>query len=447
MKEYTYDIVVAGGGPAGVCAAVSAARCGARVLLVEQYGCLGGMSTMGLVAPWMTFHDDDGNQVVKGIAQEIVDLLMERGMSHGHLRDTMGETWTVTPIDNEGLKLVLAEFCQDAGVDLLFHTFIFDCVTENGAITALKAANKDGEIRISGRCFIDATGDGDLMAFSGCKYELGREGDHLMMPVSMNFSMYNVDFEKVRQYMLANPEDFHDKTDMSLLDNDLPVSISGFFSKWQQGCREMGLDIQRERILFFRGVYDGVATVNTTRLTKVDSTNTEDMSAAETILRKQVYQVARLLQTYVPGFEKAQILNVAPVVGIREGRRLVGQYVLTGDDLRSGRRFDDEIMIFGYPIDQHHPDGPGFTQSKIPAFGIPYRTLVPEEMSNLLVAGRCISCDREAQSSTRPTPGVMAMGHAAGIAAAQAVKTGCSVQDVDVQAVRAQLLRQGAYLG
>jgi len=187
--------------------------------------------------------------------------------------------------------------------------------------------------------------------------------------------------------------------------------------------------------------------VNTTRLTKVDATKTEDMSAAETILRKQVYQVAKLLQTYVPGFEKAQILNVAPIVGIREGRRLVGQYVLTGDDLRAGRRFDDEIMIFGYPIDQHHPDGPGFTQSKIPPFGIPYRTLVPEEMSNLLVAGRCISCDREAQSSTRPTPGVMAMGHAAGIAAAQAVKTGCSVQAVDVQAVREELLRQGAYLG
>ena len=446
MKQYDYDIVIAGGGPAGVCAALSAARLGGKVLIIEQYGCLGGMSTVGQVAPWMTFHNSDGTQVVQGIGQEIVEILMERGMSRGHVRDTMGETWTVTPFDNEGLKLVLSEMCRKEGVDLLLHTFIFGCEKDGDKITSLRCANKDGEIKVTGRCFIDATGDGDLFAFAGCDYWLGREEDHMMQPCSMNFSMYNVDFEKVRQYMVDHPEDFHYKTDFSLLEKDPPDSVSGFFSKWEQGRKEMNLDILRERILFFRGVRDGVATVNTTRLTAVDSTSADSMTEAEHVLRKQVHQVAELLRCYVPGFENAQLLACAPVVGIREGRRLNGLYCLTGDDLRAGRRFPDDIAVYAYPIDQHHPDGPGFTECKVPAFGIPYGVLVPKDVENMLVAGRCVSCDREAQSSIRSTPGVMAMGQAAGVAAVQ-IAAGVAAQKVNTDLVRQQLLQQKAYLG
>lgn len=445
MKQYDYDIVIAGGGPAGVCAAISAARLGGKVLIIEQYGCLGGMSTVGQVAPWMTFHNMDGTQVVQGIGQEIVEVLMARGMSRGHVRDTMGETWTITPFDNEGLKLVLSEMCHKEGIKLLLHTFIFGCEREGNRIVALNCANKDGQVRVTGRCFIDATGDGDLYAFAGCDYWLGREEDHMMQPCSMNFSMYNVDFEKVRQYMVAHPEDFHYKTDFSLLEKDPPDSVSGFFSKWEQGSKEMNLDILRERILFFRGVQDDVATVNTTRLTAVDSTSADSMTNAEHILRQQVHQVAALLQRYVPGFENAQLLTCAPVVGIREGRRLNGAYCLIGDDLRAGRRFDDDIAVYAYPIDQHHPDGPGFTECKVPAFGIPYRSLVPKDVENLLVAGRCVSCDREAQSSIRTTPGVMAMGQAAGVAAVQ-IAAGVAALKVDTDLLRKQLLAQGAYL-
>lgn len=148
MKEYKYDVAVMGGGPSGVCAAIAAARSGAKTLIVEQYGVLGGMSTMGLVAPWMTFHDKNGTQVVKGIAQEIVDRLHECGMSPGHVRDTMGETWSVTPIDNEGLKYVLAKICKEAGVDILFHTFAFACECDNRKIRTIRAANKSGEVEI-----------------------------------------------------------------------------------------------------------------------------------------------------------------------------------------------------------------------------------------------------------------------------------------------------------
>ncbi|MBQ6197330.1 MAG: FAD-dependent oxidoreductase [Lachnospiraceae bacterium] len=448
MKEYRYDIAVIGGGPAGVCAALAAARSGANVLIIEQYGVLGGMSTMGQVAPWMTFHDMNGVQVVRGIAQEIVDRLSERGMCRGHVRDTMGETWSVTPFDNEGLKLVLAEMCCEAGVSLLFHTFVFGVETEGGRISALKAANKDGEVRICAKVFIDASGDGDIFAMSGCSMEKGREGDHLMQPCTTNFSMYNVDFAKIRDFMLAHPEDFHDKTDMTAMREEgaLPDCVSGFFEEWKRGQEELDMHILRERILFFRGIRDDIATINTTRLTQVDCTDADSMSNAEVELRKQVYQVAELLKKYVPGFEKAEILGVAPVVGIREGRRLVGRYVLTGDDLRAARRFPDDIAVYGYPIDQHHPDGAGFTQSTVAAYGIPYRTLLPKEIDNLLVAGRCISCDREAQSSLRTTPGVMAIGEAAGAAAAEAVKEDIPLDQVDVKALQALLRSRGAYL-
>jgi len=447
MNTEQHEVIVVGGGPAGVCAAISAARLGAEVLLVEQYGCLGGMSTMGQVAPWMTFHDREGNQVIRGLGQEIVDRMVARGFSRGHVRDTMGETYSVTPIDNEGLKLVLAQMCREAGVRLLFHTFVFGCEGSGGRIGSLRAANKSGELELKAKVFVDATGDGDLFALAGCSLWVGREPDHLMQPCSMMFSMYGVDFEKVRRHMLNHPEDFHDKTIFSLIENDLPECVSGFFEEWARGCREMGLEIQRERILFFRGVRSDVACINTTRLTGVDSTNAESMSNAEVVLRQQVRDVADLLIRYVPGFEHAQLLSVSPVVGIREGRRLNGVYCISGDDLRAGRRFADDIAINGYPIDQHHPDGPGFTESAVPAYGVPYRALLTKEFGNLIVAGRCISCDREAQSSLRLTPCVLAVGQAAGTAAFLAAGADGDARRVDPDKLRALLVKNGAYLG
>lgn len=446
MKTYHYDVAVMGGGPSGVCAAIAAARTGAKVLIVEQYGVLGGMSTMGLVAPWMTFHDKNGTQVVKGIAQEIVDNLIRRRMSRGHVRDTMGETWSVTPFDNEGLKYVLASMCKEAGVDILFHTFAFDCQCDNRRIKTIRGANKDGEIEIKASVYIDGSGDGDIFARSGCAYALGREEDHLTMPCTTNFSMEHVDFSRIREHMLAHPEDFHDKTILSLLENGAPPDcVSGFFTEWKQGCQELGLDIPRERILFFRGVWDDIATINTTRLLMVDSTNADSMSEAEVKLREQVYAVAALLNKYVPGFENARIHSIAPVVGIREGRRLIGEYVITGDDLRAERRFDDEIAVYGYPIDQHQPDGAGFTQKTVGAYGIPYRCLIPKELDNLLVTGRCISCDREAQSSLRTTPGVMAIGEAAGVAAAMLSQNQIPAKQLDTKVLKQVLIQRGMY--
>jgi len=445
MKTYQSEVIVAGGGPAGVCAAIAAARAGAKVLLVEQYGCLGGMSTMGMVSPWMTFHDIDGNQVIYGIAQEIVDRMAGRGMSRGHVPDTMGETATITPFDNEGLKLILEEMCGEAGVEVLLHTFVFGTELEHNHIARLHAANKDGAVVFEANVFIDATGDGDIFARAGCAYAKGREEDGLMQPMTMMFSMGGVDFEKVRAYMAEHISDFHHKTRKDQLE-ELPNSVSGFFSKWRLGSEQMELDIKRDRILFFRGFRDDIANVNTTRILGADPTSAEDLTRAELEGRKQAWQVASLMKQYVPGFERAYILNIASAVGIREGRRLEGRYVLQGEDLQGGRMFEDTIAVYAYPIDQHQPDGPGFTEITVPQYGIPYRCMLPVAVDNLIVAGRCISATREAQSSFRLTPGCMAIGQAAGTAAAIAVNEKLPPADIDIKKLRTALIQNNVFL-
>lgn len=209
----------------------------------------------------------------------------------------------------------------------------------------------------------------------------------------------------------------------------------------------MGLNIQRDRVLCFRGYRDDIATVNTTRVIGIDGTSAEDLTRAEVEGRHQAMMVAELLKRYVPGFENAYLLSTAQVIGVRETRRLIGRYILTREDLQSGKIFDDTIAINAYTIDVHQPDGSGFTQYEVPAYGIPYRTMLSNEIDNLLVAGRCISATREAQGSIRTTPGCMALGQAAGVAAALDIEEGKALQDADIIKLQSKLKEQNVYLG
>lgn len=445
MKTIEADVVVCGGGPAGVNAAIAAGRSGARTVLVERYGFIGGMSTAALVYPWMTFHTLQGKQVIQGIAQEIIDRLMEMNGSPGHLRDTVGFTNTITPYHPEMYKVLAVDMLKEAGVKLLLHSLMDEVRTEGGRIVSVRLATKSGKIDVKGGVFVDTTGDADLAYLAGAPCLQGRERDGLTQPMTMKFRMRGVDLDRVKRYMIEHPDEFYAKTPFDELDR-LPLSgVMGFFKHWKQA----DLPINRDQVLFFTGPADDEVLVNTTRVQGLNGLDVEDLTEAEELGRKQVLMVASFMTANLPGFEKASISNVGAQIGIRETRRIDGQYALQAEDVVQGRRFPDTIARSGYPIDIHDPSGKGVTAAWVQgdgAYDIPYRCLLPKGIDNLLAGGRCISTSHEALATTRLTPSCMATGQAAGTAAGLAAKLGKSPAELDVGLLRQELAASGAVL-
>ena len=444
-SELSFDVVVAGGGPAGINAAIASGRAGAKTLLIERYGFLGGMSTIALVYPWMTFHTISGKQVIKGIAQELVERLMDIGGSPGHLRDTVGFTYSVTPYHPEKYKLLALDMLEEAGVEVLVHSFVDQVETEGNLITALNLTTKSGPIRVFAKRFIDTTGDADVAYLSGAPCLKGRDLDHKTQPMTMKFRMRGVNLEKVKESMKAHPNNFYKKTPIELLDEIPLTGVQGFYKEWN----ESGVPINRDQVLFFAGPEDDEVLVNCTRVQGLDGTDVFDLSAGEKEGRKQVLMMAEFLQQKIPGFEKASISAVGTQIGIRETRRIDGQYVLTIADVVEGRKFEDTIALSGYPIDIHDPSGKGVQAKDIEgdgSYGIPYRCLVPKKMDNLLVAGRCISTTHEALATTRLTPSAMATGQAAGTAAALSITDHVAPKDINITKLRKHLTDNGVVL-
>jgi hypothetical protein len=435
------DVVVVGGGPAGIAAAIASGRQGVKTVLIERYGFVGGMSTAAMVYPWMTFHTDSGEQVIKGIAQEIVDRLQERGGSPGHLRDTVGFVRTLTPYHPEIYQVVAADMLREAGVTLLLHSFVDDVAVSDGVIEGVYVTNKSGRTLVRGAVFVDTSGDADVAKLSGAETLQGRDGDNQSQPMTMKFRMRGVDLAQIKAYMLQHPEEFYSKTPIAELE-DLPLTgVSGFYSHW----RNSGVPINRDQVLFFAGPADDEVLINCTRVQGLDATSAEDLTLAEQEGRKQVLMMAEFLQRDVPGFQRASISAVAPQIGIRESRRIVGHYLLTKDDVVQGRKFGDVIARSGYPIDIHDPSGKGVTASFISgdgAYDIPYGCLLSLNVPNLLAAGRCISTSHEALATTRLTPSCMATGQAAGTAAALSVKNGVTPGKLDIASLQEEL-REG----
>ncbi|MET3699658.1 FAD dependent oxidoreductase [Bacillus oleivorans] len=444
-RELEFDVVVAGGGPAGINAAIASGRTGAKTLLIERYGFLGGMSTIALVYPWMTFHTSSGKQVIKGIAQEIVERLIKQGGSPGHLRDTVGFTYTVTPYHPEKYKLLALEMLEEAGVEVLVHSFADQVEVEGIQITSIKLTTKSGPITVSAKRFVDTTGDADIAFLSGAPCFKGRDHDHKTQPMTMKFRMRGVDLAKVKAAMKANPRNFYKKTPIDELD-ELPLTgVQGFYKEWN----ESGVPINRDQVLFFAGPEEDEVLVNCTRVQGLDGTDVFDLSQGEKEGRKQVLMMAEFLQRKIPGFEKASISAVGTQIGIRETRRIDGQYALTIEDVVSGRKFEDTIALSGYPIDIHDPTGKGVQANDIQgdgSYGIPYRCLLPKQIENLLVAGRCISTTHEALATTRLTPSAMATGQAAGTAAALSITENVPPKNLNINKLKAILLEDGAVL-
>jgi hypothetical protein len=439
------DVVVIGAGPAGVNAAIAAGRSGANTILVERYGFIGGMSTAALVYPWMTFHTTDGKQVIKGIAQEIIDRLMAMNASPGHVRDTVGFVHTITPYHPEVYKVLALDMLKEAGVKLLLHSFIDAVEVKGERIESVQLTSKSGRIDLRGKMFVDTSGDADVAYLSGAPCLKGRDGDQLTQPMTMKFRMRGVDLQKVKQYMLEHPDEFYKKTPFDKLQN-LPLSgVLGFYKHW----KEADLPINRDQVLFFTGPNDDEVLVNTTRVQGLDGTNVEDLTTAEELGRKQVLMVAEFMTSRLPGFEKASISQVGAQIGLRETRRIDGQYALQAQDVLEGRRFDDCIARSGYPIDIHDPSGKGVKAAWVEgdgAYDIPYRCLLPKKIENLLTGGRCISTTHEALATTRLTPSCMATGQAAGSAAGIAVKRGAAPQEIDVRELQRVLAADGVLL-
>lgn len=440
----TYDVIIAGGGPAGITAAIAAARNGARTLLVERYGFLGGQSSASLVYPWMSFHDAGGAQVIKGIGQEIVERLQASGASPGHVVDTIGYVSYFTPFDVEAFKYVAQEMILEAGAELLLHTWIVGASTRAERITSLTAYNKSGRTALRGRVYVDATGDADVAFFAGAHMAQGREADGATQPMTMNFRLGGVDLAAVKAYMKAHPDEFYAATRHDVLD-ELPVvtGVQGFYTLWKSGK----LPIPRQGLLFFTGVRPDEVGVNTTRIIGLDATKAEDLTTAEIEGRRQVMALVQFLRSSIPGFADSYLITTPAQVGVRETRRIVGQYVLTQDDLVQGRRFADTIALNAYPIDIHSPvDGSNVTVDVTRAHGIPYRCLLPRGVSNLIAAGRIISVTHQAFAAIRVTPPVFAIGQAAGTAAALAAVGRVAPAQVDVAALQKRLAAQGALL-
>lgn len=442
------DVLVCGAGPAGICAAIAAARNKARTVLIERFGVPGGSLTQSLVMPLMTFHASPDNQIVKGIAEEMVQRVKALGGSPGHLPDPLGMAATITPVDPEMLKFVVFQMLQEADVKLWLNTLAAGIVKKENRLEGVIAENKAGRNVIEAKVIVDATGDADVTVQAGGDFIYGRQSDNRTQPMTLMFRMANVDGKAVRQYVKENPKEFVLSDDARRnIDNVPLLAISGFFSLVKSAQEAGKLGKFRDRVLYFDMPRAGEVAINMTRVLNLSGLSAEQVAEAQAEAFVQTMQVITFLKEYIPGFANAYLLDTAAQIGVRETRHLVGRYTLTAEDVLAGRDFPDSIARGAFPIDIHAPDGGNLKIEKMPpgaSYGIPYRCLLPYGLQGIVVAGRCISATHEASASARLSPTCMALGQAAGTAAALCVAQKNTPAQLDVNLLRQVLLDQGA---
>ncbi|MDQ7823875.1 MAG: FAD-dependent oxidoreductase [Candidatus Eremiobacteraeota bacterium] len=443
MSTLEADVVIVGGGLAGGVAALAAARRGARVLLLEKNTSPGGVAVAARVHSMLTFHGREGERIVGGIPQEIIDRLKERGGTCGHILDTIGVAHSVTPFDPDSLGLLLQEMLDEAGVTLLLETSFTGAKVSSQRIEAVTFFSSGGHGEARAPLYIDASGEGALAARAGCPFERGRAGP--VMPATLIFSVRSIDLGKVCSYMESHHDEFHGETLFSHVRKTPALGVSGFFTLW----REAALPVPRDRLLFYQTLNSDEVSINSTRVLGYDPLDNAAAAGAYRAAREQVFQIFRFLRSSVPGFESSVISAVAPSLGLREVRRIRGDYVLTGEDVVKGARFPDEVALGGFPVDIHLPGASGIETVSLGGrgfYGVPYRCLLPAGAANLLVVGKCFSASFEAHASGRVQATAMATGHAAGAACALALRRKCSPRELDAGEVRRELAEEGAIL-
>jgi glycine/D-amino acid oxidase-like deaminating enzyme len=427
-----YEVIVLGGGPAGIAAAVAAARLGSSVLLVERYGFLGGMGTAAGVTNFCGLHANvhgEIRQVVHGVADDLLARIAALGgLNEPH--HLFGKT-VAQAYDTAAYKIAADELMVSAQVKVLFHALAAGVLMDSPTrVRALLIETRSGRRAVLGRAFIDCSGDGDLAAWAGAPYEKGDGRGNMLYPSTM-FRINGVDPQRAGKAWEAIP-------------------------KLMQQAEAAGRYNFPRKTPIVRPQKSGIEwRVNLTQLANsqgnaIDGTDALELSAAEMLGRRQIAQVAGFLKE-VPGFEQSYIVDIAPQVGIRETRRVTGRYVLTEADVLECASFPDTVGVNGWPLELHLKGDVEFRWPAIPqsrGFNhLPYRMTVPVGLDNLWVAGRCASMSHEAQSAARVTGACFVMGQAAGTAAHLALAADRGAAAVDVAALQAQLQSDGAYLG
>ena len=418
------DVLVCGGGMAGVVAAAAAARAGARVLLAERWGFLGGSATAGAVGQFVGWATEAGRQVIHGMAEEVVERLARHGGSGGHTVFTMstGHRMDQVSYDPEVLKLVLDEMVAEAGVRTLFHATILAVEAAPRRIAAVAVLTKAGPLTIRPRLVIDSSGDLDVLARAGAGF-LPLAPDEAPQPATMMFRFGPIDFGAFGA--LTTPE------------------LQALARRGAESGALARAALHQSRV---PGTQDGWFNISRVAL---DATDPFALSAGEMEGRRQAFSAARFLREHVPGCGGGRLVALAAQLGIRESRRILGDCVLTADDLRAGRRFADAIAVGAYPMDIHPASGAGLgfeTLGGDRSYEIPYRCLIPAGLDNALVAGRGISASHGAHASTRVMPTTMAVGQAAGTAAALILAGNGGTREVDTALLRRRLIEDRAYL-
>lgn len=418
--RHDVDVLVVGGGPAGVAAAVTAARQGAKVFLAEGAACLGGAGTTALVPAFMQFTDGE-NFLAAGIGEEILNKMWEYGGKvHG---------WAYS-IKVEALKRVYDDIVMEAGVDFALHTQMVDVIASDGKVEYVVFAAKSGMFAVKAKIYIDGTGDGDLCAWAGADFEKGDE-DGRMMAGTLCSLWANINWDKVKKPDTRRLEDaFQDKV-FTYEDRHLP-------GMWRVG--------------------DTLGGGNIGHTFGVDATDERSLTKSLVWGRKSLTEYEKYYKEYLDGYENMELAVTGAQLGIRESRRIMGDYVMVLDDFMKRADFEDEIGRYSYPVDIHGSDASKESFAKFEkeyynlrykkgeSYGIPYRILTPKGLSNVLTAGRCVSCDRYIQSSIRVMPGCYITGQAAGAAAALAVEKGTDTRGFDTAELQLRLKKLGAYL-
>ncbi|MCC7493445.1 MAG: FAD-dependent oxidoreductase [Fimbriimonadaceae bacterium] len=407
------EVLVAGAGPAGVAAALSAARNGARTVLLEQFGEVGGISTSGLMSHWT-------GSTRGGLYEEILDRADDSG---GAARQT---------INPERLKTAYLDLLEEAGVRLRLYTLVSSALVTAGSLRGVVTESKSGREAFLAQVCIDCTGDGDVAARAGAPYQLGRPSDGRMQPMTLMFKVAGVDTSRA-----VFPGGFED---------NLSIPAGRI-----QDLAHEHLPQPAGHVLLYRTTLPGVVSCNMTNIIGVDGTNADDLTRAHAAARRQIEPIVAFLRAWVPGYEQCYVISSAAVIGVRETRHFEGEYTLTEDDILAARVFDDWAVSYAhFNFDVHNITGAGLDETGVQrhfpqarGYTIPYRCLLPRGVENLLLAGRSISGTHLAHSNFRVMPICVNLGQAAGTAAALSTAAGLSVRQVDVAGLQRRLLAQG----